>query len=76
MPNTRLRPIAPPTTSATSVAIATTSAWIQRKTLTPVGYRSRHSSGRLRWVTRPSFEVEYWINIPARLATTMTQTRR
>ena len=71
-----MRPSAAPTTSATSVDIATTSACSQR----PIEVRrekcSRQSSGRFLPVAIPSFADWVWINIAIRLAASTTQSSR
>ena len=76
IPNSRLRPSAAPTTSATSQAIATTSAWSQR----PIDERrekvSRQSSGRFLPVAIPSLADCVWISIAIRFAATTTQSSR
>ena len=71
-----LRPIAAPMNSARSVAIAITSAWIQRSTVAVRGKRSRQISGRLSPVAIPSFALIDWITIPMRFAMTITQRSR
>ncbi|SIM69548.1 hypothetical protein SAMN04489832_1464 [Micromonospora cremea] len=76
MPKSRYRATAPPITSARSVAIATSSACTHITRLTGRGRRSRHSSGRLRPVARPSLAVSVWTSMAIRLATTTTQTSR
>ena len=76
IPNRRLSPSAAPTTSAMSVAIATTSACTQR----PIEARrekfSRQSSGRFFPVAIPSFADWVWISIAIRFAATTTQSSR
>ena len=65
VPNRRLRPSAAPTTSATSVAIATSSAWTQRAREVRREKCSRQSSGRLRPVAIPSFADCVWTPSPS-----------
>ncbi len=76
MPKSRLSPIAAPTNSAMSVAIATSSACTHSPTETGRGYVSRHSSGRSRPVTTPSLADWYCTSIAIRLASTTTQMSR
>jgi hypothetical protein len=71
-PNSRLSAIAAPMNSARSVAIAISSAWIQRPNEAFLGSRSRHSSGRFLPVARPSFADSVWISMPIRLAARIT----
>ena len=76
MPKSRLSPSAAPTTSATSVDIATISAC----THSPIeaGRRkfSRQSSGRFLPVAMPSFADWVWTTIAIRLAARTTQSSR
>ena len=76
MPKSRLRPSAAPTTSAMSVAIATTSACSQR----PIEVRrenvSRQSSARFLPVAIPSFADWVCTTIAIRLAARITQSSR
>ena len=76
MPKRRLSPIAAPVNSARSVAIAITSAWIQRRKLVRREKRSRHISGRFRPVAMPSFALIAWMSIAIRFAIRTTQSRR
>ena len=76
MPNRRFSARAAPTNSATSVAIATSSACTQRPRLTGRGNCSRQSWGRLRPVTIPVLADRYWISIAIRFAEMRTQTSR
>ena len=71
-PKIRFRPIAAPRNSATSVAIAITSACTHSPQLTQRGNRSRHSSGRLRSVQMPSLADRYCTSIAIRLAASAT----
>ena len=71
-PNSRFSPIAAPRNSATSVAIAITSAWSQRPTVPQRGNRSRHTSGNDRPVATPSLADRYWTSIAIRLAASTT----
>ena len=75
-PKTRLRPMAAPVNSATSVADATTSACNHRSTFHRAGKHSRARAGRLRCVPSPSLEVAYWTRMAMALAATTTHTRR
>ena len=75
-PVSRLMPIAAPTNSAMSVAIAITSAWTQSRNVTRRGKRARHTSGRFRPVAIPSFALIDWISIAIRFAASTTQRRR
>ena len=76
IPNSRCSPIAAPTNSARSVAIATISACTHKKKLTVRGKLSRHSSSRLPPDARPAFADRYCTSIAMRFAMTMTQTSR
>ena len=62
--------------SARSVAIAITSAWIQRPIVTGRGKRSRHTSGRFMPVAMPSFALIDWISIAIRLEARITHSSR
>ena len=68
--------MAPPITSARSVAMATSSACTHMPRVTARGKWSRHSSGRFRPVARPSLADRVWISMASRLATTITHTSR
>jgi len=70
------RAMAPPMTSARSVAAAMSSAWAHMPRRARRERRSPMISGRERWVTRPSLAEWYWMNMAMRLATTSTHTRR
>ena len=76
IPNSRLRPSAAPTTSAMSVAIATTSACSQRPIEVRREKRSRQSSARFLPVAIPSFADWVWTSIAIRLAASTTQSSR
>jgi hypothetical protein len=76
MPKRMFSPIAAPMNSARSVAMATISAWIQRRTLAARGNRSRQTSGRFIPVAIPSFALIDWITIPMRFAVRITQSSR
>ena len=76
MPNSRCSPIAAPTNSARSVAIATISACTQRPKFTVRGKLSRQSSGRLRPEASPALADRYCTTIAMRFAMTMTQRSR
>ena len=69
-------PIAAPTNSAMSVAIAITSAWIQSRNVTVRGKRSRQTSGRFMPVAIPSLALIDWISIAIRFAARTTQRSR
>ncbi len=75
-PVSNLSPIAAPMNSAKSVAIATSSAWIQSSTLTGEPNRSRHNSARFRPVATPSFALIVWISAAIRFAVTTTHSNR
>ena len=75
-PNSRLRAMAPPITSAKSVAMAMTSACIKNMNRPPSPMRSPRISGRLLPVTMPSLADWYWISTLMQLAITSTQTSR
>ena len=70
----RFSPIAAPTNSARSVAIAIASACTHSPQRTGRGKWSRESSGRFRPVATPVFADRYWTSIAIRFARTMTQT--
>ena len=69
-------PIAAPTNSAMSVAIAISSAWIQSRNDARREKRSRQTSGRFMPVAIPSFALIDWISIAIRFATRTTQSSR
>ena len=75
-PVSRLIPIAAPTNSAMSVAMAISSAWTQSPNVTRRGNRSRQTSGRFIPVAIPSFALIDWISIAIRFATSTTQRSR
>ena len=75
-PNSRYSATAPPITSARSVAMATSSACAHMTRFSGRGRCSRHSSGRLRPVARPSLAVSVCTSMAARFAATTTQTSR
>ena len=69
--------MAPPSTSARSVAMATSSACTHSPRVTGgCGKWSRHSSGRLFPVAMPALAERYWMSIAIRLLTTSTQISR
>ncbi len=74
IPNSRYNANAPPTSSARSVMITTSSAWIHRARRSPRPYRRRQFSARLRPVAMPSFAARYCTTDAVRLAPTTTQT--
>ena len=76
MPKSRLRPSAAPTTSAMSVAIATSSACSQRPIEARRGKVSRQSSARFLPVAMPSFADWVWTSIAIRFAPSTTQSNR
>ena len=76
IPNSRFSAIAPPITSARSVAIATNSACTHIPRDTGRGNRSRHSSGRLLPVASPSFADRVWMSMASRLAPMITHSSR
>ena len=76
MPKSRLSPSAAPTTSAMSVAIATSSAWIQSPIEVRRAKLSRQSSARFLPVAIPSFADWVWTTIAIRLAARITQSSR
>ena len=76
MPKSRFSAIAPPITSARSVAMATSSACTHMSRDTGRGKVSRHISGRSRPVAMPSFAVRVWISIAMRFAATITHSSR
>ena len=59
-----------------SVAIATSSAWIQSPIEVLRGNSWRHSSGRFLPVAIPSFADWVWTTIPIRFAARTTQSSR
>ena len=75
-PVIRLIPIAAPTNSAMSVAIAISSACTQSRNVTGRENRSRHTSGRFIPVAIPSLALIDWMSIAIRFATRTTQRRR
>ena len=68
--------MAPPRTSARSVAMATSSACTHSPRVTGFGKWSRHSSGRLFPVAMPALAERYWMSMAIRLLTTRTQISR
>jgi hypothetical protein len=76
IPNRRLSPRAAPSTSARSVAIAITSAWIHSPKLTGRERLSRHTSARFRPVAIPSFADSVWTSMAMRFAASTAQSRR
>ena len=76
MPKSRCRPSAAPTTSAMSVAIATSSACSQRPTEVRREKRSRQSSARFLPVAMPSLADCVCTSIAIRLAASTTQSSR
>ena len=68
--------MAPPTTSARSVAAATTSACTQKARRQNGLSRSPRISGRLLPVTIPSLADWYWTSTAMTLAATRTHTSR
>ncbi|MDQ1200063.1 hypothetical protein QE449_000681 [Rhodococcus sp. SORGH_AS303] len=68
--------MAPPITSARSVAIATASACTQNARRGQGRMRSPSISGSDRPETRPSLAERYWISTAIALAATSTHTRR
>ena len=75
-PNRIHSAIAPPITSARSVAATTISAWAQNASRAGRGSRSPINAGRLRPATRPSLADRYCTSTAIRLASTRTQTSR
>ena len=75
-PVIRLMPIAAPTNSAMSVAIAISSACTHSPKVTRRENCSRQTSGRFIPVAIPSFALIVWISIAIRFATRTTQRRR
>ena len=75
-PNSRFKPSAAPTNSATSVAIAITSACTHIPHDSERGYCARNSAGRLCSVTIPSFADRYCTSIAIRFATSTTHSSR
>ena len=76
MPKSRLSPTAAPMNSATSVAMATSSATTQRLSTTGRGYRERHASARFMPDAMPSLALSDWMSIDMRMATTTTHVSR
>ncbi len=74
--NSRYSAIAPPTTSARSVAIATNSACSQYAMRVGVRVWSATASGSVRPVTSPSLADRYCTRPAITLASTITQTSR
>ena len=68
-------PMAPPTNSARSVAIAATSATTHIAHTAGRGNWARHSSARLRPVTMPSLAESPWNSIAMTFASSTTQSR-
>jgi len=75
-PKSRWRAIAPPITSARSVAMATSSAWRKKAILLAGLIRGRRAWGRERPVTMPSLALWYWMSTAMALARTSTHTSR
>ena len=75
MPNSSWRATAPPTTSARSVTITTSSACSHKPMVIDRGKASRQCSDRLRPVARPSLADRYWMSIAITLARMITQSR-
>ena len=71
-PNRMCSAIAPPITSATSVAIATISACIQKASRAGRLSFAPIASGSERPVTRPSFADRYWTSPAITFARTIT----
>ena len=67
---------AAPMNSATSVAMATSSATTQRLSTTGRGYRERHASARFMPDAMPSLALSDWMSIDMRMATTTTHVSR
>ena len=74
IPNSRFSPTAAPTNSATSVAMATSSACTHSPRETARGNRSRQISGRSRPLATPSLADSYCTSMATRLASTTTHT--
>ena len=75
-PNNRFKAIAPPITSAISVAMIANSVIIQRKKPSFLLVCLRVACARSIWVTIPSLAAMYWSNIAIRLEIKMTDSRR
>ncbi|CPZ88013.1 Uncharacterised protein [Mycobacteroides abscessus] len=75
-PNNRCSAMAPPTTSAKSVAMATNSACSQNVSRVGRAMRSPIASGSDCPVTRPSFAERYCTSPAITLAVTITQTSK
>ena len=75
-PNSSFSAIAPPITSARSVAMAITSACMKNMNRLASPRRSPRISGRLRPVTMPSLADWYWMSTLMQLARTSTHTSR
>ena len=73
-PSSRWRAMAPPITSARSVAAATSSAWAQKARRERRPRRSPSTSGSERPVTMPSLALWYWMRTAMVLARTRTHT--
>ena len=67
--------MAPPITSARSVATATSSAWAKKASRLRRPSRLRSSCGSERPVTMPSLALWYWMRTAMTLASTRTHTR-
>ena len=76
IPKSRERPSAAPSTSARSVAIAITSAWIQRPNETRLGRSSRQTSARFRPVAMPSLAESVCTSIAIRFEASTAQSSR
>ena len=75
MPKSSLSAIAPPTISARSVMMTTSSACAQSSRRPTPGKRSELCSARLLPVAMPSLAARYWMTIAEQLAKTTTHTR-
>ena len=75
IPKSSLRAIAPPTISARSVMMTTSSACAQSSSRPTPGKRSELCSARLLPVTMPSLAARYWMTMAEQLAKTTTHTR-
>ncbi len=75
-PNSSFSAIAPPITSARSVAMAITSACMKNMYRPASPKRSPRISGRLRPVTMPSLADWYWMSTLMQFASTSTHTSR
>ena len=75
-PNSSFSAIAPPITSARSVAMAITSACMKNMKRPASPSRSPKISGKLLPVTMPSFADWYWMSTLMQLANTSTHTSR